>query len=413
MWTAKLLLILCFSCIEPALGQYHGSESKVDLQFSEGSVHLEIGETHTVTLRLSEPSTENTTLSFNYQEGDKKPQPFQDTEIIKTLSSIVLVENKTESAHIPLIGEHPGHVILGLNDSTNESKAFDDLFHVFVRVSVVHSLPLVTVNAVIGWIYFVAWSVSFYPQVYENWRRKSVIGLNFDFLSYNITGFVAYGVFNVGMFWIPSIEAEYKDLHPRGVNPVQLNDVVFTLHAIFVTTITIIQCFIYDRGGQRVSYVARVLLAVAWIVAIVGLILGFCKVITWLTFVYFFSYIKLAITLIKYVPQAYMNFRRKSTEGWSIGNVLLDFTGGTLSLLQMFLIAYNYNDWGSLFGDPTKFGLGAFSILFDILFITQHYCLYRHSKPGYKPINEASERESTEKSNAQRDISPVLYDTER
>lgn len=36
-----------------------------------------------------------------------------------------------------------------------------------------------------------------------------------------------------------------------------------------------------------------------------------------------------------------MNFRRKSTVGWSIGNVLLDFTGGALSLLQMFLLSYN------------------------------------------------------------------------
>ena len=36
-----------------------------------------------------------------------------------------------------------------------------------------------------------------------------------------------------------------------------------------------------------------------------------------------------------------MNFRRKSTVGWSIGNVLLDFTGGTFSLLQMFLLSYN------------------------------------------------------------------------
>lgn len=34
--------------------------------------------------------------------------------------------------------------------------------------------------------------------------------------------------------------------HPRGINPVQLNDVIFTLHAVFVTIITIIQCFIYD-----------------------------------------------------------------------------------------------------------------------------------------------------------------------
>ena len=37
-----------------------------------------------------------------------------------------------------------------------------------------------------------------------------------------------------------------------------------------------------------------------------------------------------------------MNFRRKSTVGWSIGNVLLDFTGGSLSILQMFLTSYNY-----------------------------------------------------------------------
>ncbi|KAG7217461.1 hypothetical protein INR49_021515 [Caranx melampygus] len=57
--------------------------------------------------------------------------------------------------------------------------------------------------------------------------------------------------------------------------------------------------------------------------------------ITWLDYLYYFSYIKLAVTLIKYVPQAYMNYRRQSTEGWSIGNVLLDFTGGILSILQM------------------------------------------------------------------------------
>ena len=38
-----------------------------------------------------------------------------------------------------------------------------------------------------------------------------------------------------------------------------------------------------------------------------------------------------------------MNFKLKSTVGWSIGNVLLDFTGGTLSILQMFLVSYNYS----------------------------------------------------------------------
>ena len=37
----------------------------------------------------------------------------------------------------------------------------------------------------------------------------------------------------------------------------------------------------------------------------------------------------------------------------------------------------NLDDWSSLFGDPTKFGLGLFTIGFDLLFVVQHYILYR------------------------------------
>lgn len=35
------------------------------------------------------------------------------------------------------------------------------------------------------------------------------------------------------------------------------------------------------------------------------------------------------------------------------------------------------DDWDSIVGDPTKFGLGLFSIVFDVIFIIQHYVLYR------------------------------------
>jgi hypothetical protein len=82
-----------------------------------------------------------------------------------------------------------------------------------------------------------------------------------------------------------------------------------------------------------------------------------------------------------------MNYKRKSTEGWSIGNILLDFTGGVLSVLQMFFLSINYNDWSSIFGSPTKFGLGLFTIVFDILFITQHYVLYRTNHSTATPAN--------------------------
>ncbi len=47
-----------------------------------------------------------------------------------------------------------------------------------------------------------------------------------------------------------------------------------------------------------------------------------------------------------------MNCVRRSTEGWSIGNVLLDFTGGTLSILQMVLLSYNNGESSQLWLRP-------------------------------------------------------------
>ena len=83
-------------------------------------------------------------------------------------------------------------------------------------------------------------------------------------------------------------------------------------------------------------------------------------------------------------PFYVLSSRRKSTDGWSIGNVLLDLTGGSFSLLQMLLQGVNNEQFSNIFGDPTKFGLGLFSILFDVLFIVQHYLLYSGNVP-YAP----------------------------
>ncbi len=45
---------------------------------------------------------------------------------------------------------------------------------------------------------------------------------------------------------LPLFQEEYLSLHPRGVIPVQVNDVFFTIHAVFITAVTICQCFIYE-----------------------------------------------------------------------------------------------------------------------------------------------------------------------
>ena len=81
-----------------------------------------------------------------------------------------------------------------------------------------------------------------------------------------------------------------------------------------------------------------------------------------------------------YIPQVYENWRRKSTDGWNIWNVLLDFGGGSLSICQLMIDCGSTGNWSGLTGDPVKFLLGFVSIIFDLVFMIQHYCLYRFFK---------------------------------
>mmetsp|Transcript_26866 Transcript_26866/g.54250 ORF Transcript_26866/g.54250 Transcript_26866/m.54250 type:complete len:110 (-) Transcript_26866:393-722(-) len=71
--------------------------------------------------------------------------------------------------------------------------------------------------------------------------------------------------------------------------------------------------------------------------------------------------------------QVLLNSKRKSTSGWQIWNIILDFTGGALSILQLIgdSIAQARaeelgNGWTGIVGNPAKLGLGLVSIFFDV-----------------------------------------------
>ncbi len=96
--------------------------------------------------------------------------------------------------------------------------------------------------------------------------------------------------------------------------------------------------------------------------------------------VYAVGFVKLVLTVVKYIPQAWANYQQKSTTGWSINQVLLDVIGGVLSIAQLVIDSSLQSDWSGLTGNPVKLGLGNISILFDILFMVQHYLLYKGNK---------------------------------
>ena len=138
------------------------------------------------------------------------------------------------------------------------------------------------------------------------------------------------------------------------------------------------QVKIADRStaSRRVTRGGLIILFGCVASILVGIFLSSASLISWLQTVYILGYIKTFIGLVKYAPQALLNYRRKSTEGFAVGMIIFDLIGGAASLLQMAFLAINNDDVGSFFGNPGKFGNGAVIFLFNLMFIIQKYCLY-------------------------------------
>ncbi|RDW94870.1 hypothetical protein BP5796_00633 [Coleophoma crateriformis] len=264
-----------------------------------------------------------------------------------------------------------------------------------------------------GWIYMFCWSASFYPQPLLNWRRKTTSGVNVDFPTINVLGFVAYLTSNCAYRYSPTIRSEYAARN-NGLEPlVALNDVIFAGHAVILTVITLSQFLApsiwgFEKrskraNGARLSWGTALLMIVCLIyVGVIALL-----VLTsnnsnpqsgWATIdiIFAIANVKLIITVVKYMPQVLTNWRNRSTHGWSIYQILLDFAGGILSNAQLGLDAYMQGDVSNVIDNPVKLGLGNVSIFFDIIFIVQHYVLYAGSNgkdSEIDPLLDSEERE--------------------
>ncbi|CAN6448935.1 unnamed protein product [Victoria cruziana] len=250
-----------------------------------------------------------------------------------------------------------------------------------------HSFPLEVAYEVFGWIAFFSWSLSFYPQVLLNYQRKSVVGLNFDFLVLNLTKHTSYLIYNACLYLSPAIQRQYHEKYGYDeMIPVALNDVAFSVHAVLLTGFTTFQVFIYQRGDQRVSKTCIAITAVVWIFAAVCFFIALGNH-SWLWLISIFNSIQVFMTAIKYIPQAVMNFARKSTVGWSIGNILLDLLGGVTNFAQMGVQSIDQRSLINFYGNMGKLLLSLEVVLFDLLFVIQHYVLYPTGKERRDIVN--------------------------
>ena len=192
----------------------------------------------------------------------------------------------------------------------------------------------------------------------------------------NPSGFFFYATYSVAGRVNPTL----------GTGEITNQDLVFALHAFALSSVQLSQIFIYDRGTQGAINLFWIIFLICCYIAVFTdwgievfhgalpndadtfLMMGYCKA---------------AITFLKYCPQVYLNWKRKSCVGWSFANICLDFGGGSLSLLQS---AVKSIFLGDPFFDPGAFNLVKFilaicSIFFDSIFFFQFW-LYSGNKPS-------------------------------
>lgn len=120
----------------------------------------------------------------------------------------------------------------------------DSSAYISINIGKDNNLDIVII--IVGWLYFFAWSLSFYFQVILNYQRKSVIGLNFDFLALNLLGFACYSIYNFALMFSRDVQKVYYQRNTYKRIPVEANDLFFALHAFLLTFITVVQCFMYE-----------------------------------------------------------------------------------------------------------------------------------------------------------------------
>lgn len=141
------------------------------------------------------------------------------------------------SCELNNINKFPTHILKTSNYSYHQA---------YIRVHVATHKTLLYLTKVFGWLYFVAWSISYYPQVWRAWQSGNVHRMNINQLALDFVGNCLYLLYNTVHYWSWANWDEYEIHFNSGLNPVKANDVAFSIHTVIFQIILISQCCMYN-----------------------------------------------------------------------------------------------------------------------------------------------------------------------
>lgn len=220
-----------------------------------------------------------------------------------------------------------------------------------------------------------------------NYNLKSSDGLSVDFLYLNNIGYIALVASMSLLLYNEQVRQLYFEHH--NYYPLLTNiDLIYSSHGLLMNFVTITQLYFWGFK-KRSTHIKRTTKLIIAGVSSTIILLYFCVgtnalhqihegykdySFTILDLAIFLSYVKIFMSIIKYIPQLSHNYKRKSVVGFSILTIFLDLTGGILSILQLFIDAYIMTgslSFDILLNNSGKLGLSFVTLFFDACFIYQ------------------------------------------
>ena len=216
---SRFTVVLVLVCFLTRSGRCAEEVTSV-IAFEPASLSICVDEQASVIVRLRTPDIIPPDVFVTFLYDGQLQDPLEHIAVIPNIT-FTKQPGDDQSSVVTIHGRRQGHlVVTAQSPQVNISATYD-----FLLIDIARSKTVNVFVQLVGWIYFFAWSISFYPQIILNFKRESVVGLNFDFLALNLIGHSCYSIYNICLYTSHEIQRQYYAKHPHGILPVLLNDV--------------------------------------------------------------------------------------------------------------------------------------------------------------------------------------------
>lgn len=215
--------------------------------------------------------------------------------------------------------------------------------------------------------------------------------MSIEFQIWNISGYLFYTIYNI---WGYIVQHNHSKEISNSIKP---NDIAFTVHGLLMTAAVCVQVILWRKPGtDKVSWVHVIMIICMWILAVYNFVLAANDYIPYYRIsnspyaysaVQFLGFCKGFVTIIKYIPQIWLHYTTKSTKGFAIQNIMLDFGGGLFSFLQMMIDSIDTKDWGHFTSNVPKLVIACVSMFYDVVILIQHFVLYRSRTSEFQQLS--------------------------